>query len=124
MRRDPATLVARFFQFAVLSLLVIGGGSPAVPDMRRQTVEIARSLTDRQFSELFAIAQAPGPNIMFVALLGQFIAGRGAPRSQRWRCADRVVSSPVRCGRLSNALAYCDSGRFGARDHWTYRTEP
>jgi chromate transporter len=44
--------------------------------MHRQTVEIARSLTDRQFSELFAIAQAaPGPNIMFVALLGHFIAG-------------------------------------------------
>ena len=44
--------------------------------MHRQTVEIAGWLTDRQFSELFAIAQAaPGPNVMFVALLGHFIAG-------------------------------------------------
>jgi chromate transporter len=33
-------------------------------------------LTDRQFAELYAIAQAaPGPNVMFVALLGHFIAG-------------------------------------------------
>lgn len=40
------------------------------------SIEIAQWLTDRQFSELFAIAQAaPGPNVMFVALLGHFIAG-------------------------------------------------
>jgi chromate transporter len=76
MRSDPATLAALFLQFAVLSLFAVGGGGSAVPEMHRQTVEIARSLTDRQFSELFAIAQAaPGPNIMFVALLGHFIAG-------------------------------------------------
>src|SRR5882672_11214067 len=76
MRGDPATLAALFLQFAVLSLFAVGGGGSAVPEMHRQTVEIARSLTDRQFSELFAIAQAaPGPNIMFVALLGHFIAG-------------------------------------------------
>jgi chromate transporter len=76
MRSDPATLTALFLQFAVLSLFAIGGGGSAVPEMHRQTVEIAQSLTDRQFSELFAIAQAaPGPNIMFVALLGHFIAG-------------------------------------------------
>src|SRR6266852_7470627 len=76
MRSDPATLAALFLQFAVLSFFAIGGGGSAVPEMHRQTVEIAQSLTDRQFSELFAIAQAaPGPNVMFVALLGHFIAG-------------------------------------------------
>src|SRR5258707_1832251 len=76
MRSDPATLAALFLQFAVLSLFAIGGGGSAVPEMHRQSVEIAQLLTDRQFSELFAIAQAaPGPNIMFVALLGHFIAG-------------------------------------------------
>lgn len=76
MRDDPGTLTALFQQFAVLSFFAIGGGASAVPEMHRQTVEIAQWLTDRQFSELFAIAQAaPGPNIMFVALLGHFIAG-------------------------------------------------
>jgi len=46
------------------------------------SIEIAQWLTDRQFSELFAMAQAaPGPNVMFVALLGHFIAGAPAP----WR---------------------------------------
>lgn len=76
MQNDPAALAALFLQFAVLSFFAIGGGSAAVPEMHRQTVEIAQLLTDRQFSELFAIAQAaPGPNMMFIALLGHFIAG-------------------------------------------------
>jgi chromate transporter len=76
MKSDPATLAALFLQFATLSLFAIGGASTAVPEMHRQTVEIAEWLTDRQFSELFAMAQAaPGPNVMFVALLGHFIAG-------------------------------------------------
>jgi chromate transporter len=76
MRSDPATLAGLFWQFAVLSLFAIGGSGSAVPEIHRQTVEIAQLLSDRQFSELFAIAQAaPGPNIMFVALLGHFIAG-------------------------------------------------
>jgi hypothetical protein len=106
MRSDPATLTALFLQFAVLSLFAVGGGGSAVPEMHRQTVEIAGSLTDRQFSELFAIAQAaPGPNIMFVALLGHFIAGVPALRSRRWRCADRVAFSLARCRRLSTVFA-------------------
>ena len=76
MKNDWATLVALFLQFATLSLFAVGGASTAVPEMHRQTVEIAGWLTDRQFSELFAMAQAaPGPNVMFVALLGHFIAG-------------------------------------------------
>jgi chromate transporter len=63
-------------QFAVLSLFAVGGACTVVPEMQRQMVEIRGWLTDRQFSELYAIAQAaPGPNVMFVALLGHFIAG-------------------------------------------------
>src|SRR5215468_6749003 len=76
MRNDPATLAALFLQFAILSFFAVGGASSAVPEMHRQTVEVTHWLTERQFSELFAVAQAmPGPNVMFVALLGHFIAG-------------------------------------------------
>jgi len=76
MRNDPATLAALFLQFAILSFFAVGGASSAVPEMHRQTVEVTQYLTERQFSELFAVAQAmPGPNVMFVALLGHFIAG-------------------------------------------------
>jgi chromate transporter len=96
MKTDPATLGVVFLQFAVLSFFAIGGASTAVPEMHRQTVDIAQWLTDRQFSELFAIAQAaPGPNVMFVALLGHFIAG--APGA--------VVATVAMCGPTC-CLAY------------------
>ncbi len=76
MKSEPTTLAALFWQFATLSLFAVGGASTAVPEMHRQTVEMQHWLDDRQFGELFAIAQAaPGPNVMFVALLGHFIAG-------------------------------------------------
>jgi chromate transporter len=76
MKNEPGMLAALFLQFAVLSLFAIGGASTVVPEMQRQLVEIRSWLTDRQFGELYAIAQAaPGPNVMFVALLGHFIAG-------------------------------------------------
>src|SRR5215470_523892 len=89
MRNDPATLAALFLQFAVLSFFAVGGASSAVPEMHRQTVEVTHWLTERQFSELFAVAQAmPGPNVMFVALLGHFIAG--APGA--------VVTTAAMCG--------------------------
>lgn len=96
MKNDPATLAALFVQFATLSFFAIGGASAALPEMHRQTVEIGQWLSDRQFSELFAIAQAaPGPNVMFVALLGHFIAG--APGA--------VVATVAMCGPTC-ALAY------------------
>jgi hypothetical protein len=42
---------------------------------------ITHSLTGRPFGELFAMAQAaPGPNVRFAALLGQYIAGVPAYR--------------------------------------------
>ena len=99
MRDDSALLTTLFLQFAVLSFFAIGGGGSAVPEMHRQAVDIAQLLTDRQFGELFAIAQAaPGPNIMFVALLGHFIAG--APGA--------VVATVAMCGP-SCVLAYAVS---------------
>jgi chromate transporter len=102
MKNDPATLVALFLQFATLSLFAVGGASTAVPEMHRLTVEIAGWLTDRQFSELFAMAQAaPGPNVMFVALLGHFIAG----------VPGAVVATVAMCGPTC-FLAYAVSRVF------------
>jgi chromate transporter len=62
--------------FALLSLLAVGGANAVVPEMHRQAVDVAGWMTDRQFADLFAIAQvAPGPNIMIVTLVGYFVAG-------------------------------------------------
>src|SRR5262249_17613143 len=47
-----------------------------VPEMHRQAVDVHHWITDRTFTELFAIAQtSPGPNVVFVTLLGHYIAG-------------------------------------------------
>ncbi len=72
----PEALVTVAVQFALLSLLAVGGANSAVPEMHRQAVEIRHWLDDRQFGEFYAVAQAaPGPNVMIVALIGHAAAG-------------------------------------------------
>lgn len=54
-----------------LSLLSVGGAIASAPDMHRYLVDDQHLLTDPQFSASITIAQAaPGPNILFVALMG------------------------------------------------------
>jgi chromate transporter len=49
----------------------VGGAITTAPDMHRYLVDQQGWLTDPQFSASIAIAQAaPGPNVLFVALLG------------------------------------------------------
>ena len=60
-----------FFHYLTLSLLSIGGAITTAPDMHRFLVAQQHWLTDAQFNASIAIAQAaPGPNVLFVALLG------------------------------------------------------
>lgn len=60
-----------FVHFLTLSLLSIGGAITAAPDMHRYLVDHQHWLTDSQFNASVSIAQAaPGPNVMFVALIG------------------------------------------------------
>ena len=60
-----------FLHYVSLSLLSIGGAITTAPDMHRFLVEQQHWLTDAQFNASIAIAQAaPGPNVLFVALLG------------------------------------------------------
>jgi len=60
-----------FTHFASLSLLAIGGAITTAPDMHRYLVHQNGWLTDAQFVSSIALSQAaPGPNVLFVALLG------------------------------------------------------
>lgn len=60
-----------FNHFASLSLLAVGGAITTAPDMHRFLVTDQHWLTDAQFTSSIAIAQAaPGPNVLFVALMG------------------------------------------------------
>ncbi|WP_306590799.1 chromate transporter [Geothrix sp. 21YS21S-4] len=60
-----------FGHYLLLSLLSVGGALTTAPEMHRYLVLQHRWLTDSQFSSSITLAQvAPGPNILFVALLG------------------------------------------------------
>jgi len=60
-----------FMHFASLSLLAVGGAITTAPDMQRFLVVEQGWLSDEQFSSSIALAQAaPGPNILFVPLVG------------------------------------------------------
>ena len=64
-------LLALFAHFASLSPLAIGGALAASPEMHRYLVEQRDWMSHTQFVDSIALAQAaPGPNILFVTLLG------------------------------------------------------
>ena len=76
MNHDASDLFGLFTHFLVLSLLAVGGAITTVPDMHRYIVVEQHWLTDAQFTASIAIAQAaPGPNVLFVAVLGWNVAG-------------------------------------------------
>ena len=63
--------ISLFLHFVSLSLLAVGGAITTAPDIHRYLVDDQHWLTHYQFTSSVAIAQgAPGPNVMFVALMG------------------------------------------------------
>lgn len=73
---SAADILALFGHFMTLSLLAIGGAITTTPDMSRYLVTEHHWLTPEDFTASIAIAQAaPGPNLLFVAVLGWNVAG-------------------------------------------------
>jgi chromate transporter len=71
-----AVLLALAAIFAELSLLAFGGGNTILPEMQRQVVDVHHWMSARDFSAMYALAQAaPGPNMMVVTLIGWRVAG-------------------------------------------------
>ncbi|NWG26248.1 MAG: chromate transporter, partial [Pseudorhodoplanes sp.] len=76
MSRDDDILGMLAFNFMLMSLFAVGGANAAVPEMHRLAVDVNRWMTDRQFTDMFAIAQvSPGPNVIIVTLIGYHVAG-------------------------------------------------
>jgi chromate transporter len=62
--------------FAYLSLLTVGGGLAAFPELKFLTVNVHHWLTAPQLIHLYSVGQAaPGPNMMMVAAIGELVAG-------------------------------------------------
>jgi chromate transporter len=76
MKPDGGILITLAGYFALLSLFAIGGANAAVPEMHRLAVEVMGWMSDRQFADMFALAQVtPGPNVIIVTLIGYHVAG-------------------------------------------------
>jgi len=72
MKQIPALIRV----FAFLSLLTVGGGTAAFPEMKVLTVDVHHWLTFPQLVHLFSIGQlAPGPNMMMIVSIGQWADG-------------------------------------------------
>jgi chromate transporter len=62
--------------FAYLSILTVGGGMAAFPEMKILTVDVHKWLTFPQLIHLYSVGQmAPGPNMMMIASIGQWAGG-------------------------------------------------
>lgn len=72
---SPAWLLAT--HLALLSFATIGGGVVMLaPDIQRYVVDVHHWIDSGQFAAAYAIAQAaPGPNMLFVTLVGWQVAG-------------------------------------------------
>lgn len=71
-----ADLIALLGHFMLLSLLAVGGAITTASDMHRYVVVEQGWISDAQFTSSIAIAQAaPGPNVLFVAVIGWNVAG-------------------------------------------------
>ena len=132
---DDNPLLTLALRFAVLSLFAVGGANAAIPEMHRLAVDVHHWMTDRQFTDAFALAQvSPGPNVIIVTLIGYHVAGiAGAMvataamvgptcvfayvmtrlwdrfKDARWRIAAQAGLVPVSIGLIA-ASAYVVTG--------------
>lgn len=69
-------LLALFGHFLSLSVFATGGAMALASDMHRYVVDEHAYITHTQFVNSIALAQAaPGPNILFITVMGWQIAG-------------------------------------------------
>ena len=73
---DRLDLGALFLYFLALWFVAVGGPSTILPEVHRYVVEVHHLLTNTEFAEIYTLAQvAPGPNVMYVTLIGWHLAG-------------------------------------------------
>jgi len=69
-------LSALFVHCLAIWFVAVGGPSTILPEFHRYIVEANRLMTSTEFAELYTLAQAaPGPNFMYVTLMGWHLAG-------------------------------------------------
>jgi chromate transporter len=110
-----------FQHFASLSLLAVGGAITAAPDMHRYLVDETHWLSESQFTSSIALAQsAPGPNILFVALMGFNVGmNAGASLGGGWISAGLAILGVIVCmmGIMLPSSILCYTATRWAHQH-------
>ena len=105
--------------FLSLSLMAVGGAIATAPDMHRFLVDGNHWLTDTQFTSSIAIAQAaPGPNVLFIALLGWNVGlnAGGGSGTQAWALGALGVTVCMAGILLPSSLLTWQASRWGQRN--------
>ncbi len=107
---DQIPALARVF--AYLSLLTIGGGMAAFPQMKVEIVDVHHWLTSDELIHVYSTGQmSPGPNMMMVAEVGQLVAGFAGAIACAFAFFVPTGILTFMVGRLWNRL-----------EHWPWRT--
>ena len=108
-----------FAYFLSLSLMAVGGAIATAPDMHRFLVDSNRWLTEPQFTSSIAIAQAaPGPNVLFIALLGWNVGlnAGGGTGPLAWALGALGVATCMVGILLPSSLLTWQASRWGQRN--------
>jgi chromate transporter len=107
MNSGTNPILSLAFRFGLMSLFAVGGANAAVPELHRIAVDVQHWMTDKQFADVFAIAQlSPGPNVLIVTLIGYTVAG----------VAGALVATLAMCVPTA-VLAYCVSHFLKRQSH-------
>jgi chromate transporter len=102
-----AELLALFTHFLSLSMFATGGAIALASDMHRYVVEDHGYLSHAQFVNSIALAQAaPGPNLLFVTVMGFQIAGLPGALATTAGLAMPALVFPFVVSRLSRMAQF------------------
>ena len=107
----PSDLMALFGHFLSLSLFATGGVMALASDMHRYVVDEHHYLSHTQFVGAIALGQAaPGPNLMWVVVMGWLISGLPGALATTLGLALPALVFPVLVSRASRRLRQFDRG--------------
>lgn len=108
--------------FASLSLLGVGGAITTTPEMQRFLVLQQHWLSQEQFSSSIALAQAaPGPNILFIALMGWNVGLNAAGGMSAGATAWWLALLGMTLAMLGSLLPSCTLNYLATR--WAQRNQ-
>jgi chromate transporter len=115
MNSDDSPLLGMLGHFTLISLMAVGGGVVMLaPDIQRYVVDAHHWISSEQFSAAYTLAQAaPGPNMLYVTLVGYWVAGLGGALVATAAVVLPPAAITVLLVRMSGNAHFSRMGGFG-----------